>query len=189
MSARGFRPAVRTHHVRPGGPGRARAGRRNPRMSLINDALKKASQNTDADNTGADERTVARGDTHARAALAAVRGAAPGRNCFRRRHVHGDARLAELAHGFCQGSGHSENFSTQSTRAIPPAFLRAPKRLSLPLPTPLLAVPHPSEFPTLKLQGRHLEPEPPLRCDQRQERCSSAKRSNAPSSLPSSRKA
>src|SRR5688572_22730606 len=45
MLARGFRSAERTHYVRPCRPGSARVGRKHPRMSLINDALRKASQN------------------------------------------------------------------------------------------------------------------------------------------------
>src|SRR4030095_7261413 len=51
--------------------------------------------NTDAHDPGADQGTPARGDTHARGALAVVRRAAPGGSCFRHRHIYGDARLAK----------------------------------------------------------------------------------------------
>src|SRR5688572_539188 len=60
----------------------------------------KGESNTDADDTGADEGTFARGHAHAHATLAAVRSATPGRSCFRVRDVHGDAWLAGIAHRF-----------------------------------------------------------------------------------------
>src|SRR6185503_18229831 len=64
----------------------------------------KGESNTDADDTGANEGTLARGDTHASAPVAAVCRSAPGRNCFRDGHVYGYARLAKLAHGFSKGN-------------------------------------------------------------------------------------
>src|SRR5260370_34602747 len=44
MFARRFRATDRPHQFPPVGPGGSRIGRRNPRMSLINDALKRASK-------------------------------------------------------------------------------------------------------------------------------------------------
>jgi len=44
MSARRFCPANRADYFRPGGPRRPRIGRKESRMSLINDALRRASQ-------------------------------------------------------------------------------------------------------------------------------------------------
>src|SRR5438034_11231140 len=44
MPPGGLRPAVRAHHLRAGLPGGPRTRRRACRMSLINDALRRASQ-------------------------------------------------------------------------------------------------------------------------------------------------
>src|SRR5437762_9110369 len=58
MSVSRFRPAKRADHFWPRLPGRPRTGRRTPSMSLINDALKRASQNKPAPGPNEPERPL-----------------------------------------------------------------------------------------------------------------------------------